>query len=326
MTKRDISTTLPLEVAMASQGFEERVRTACFSAIRQRQAVHGEVLPVAVMREPVVVDGEAVVPFSLQRGIHKPRQLDAALAVTTTPPKQGVDAPYDDRFGADGMFRYHYRDPGSPTRRARAQAEADNEAVREARRRSLPLVYWYGVVPGLYRPFYPAYVVGDDPAAREFSLDLTELGARHLDDLAADEPSRAYRAEIVRARMHQARFREAVMRAYERCCAVCRLARSELVEAAHIIGDADGGEPVVTNGMALCKLHHAAFDRHILGVRPDLRIAIREDILAEVDGPMLLHGLQGFHGASLGVVPASRAQRPSASFLEQRWERFRAAG
>ncbi len=61
-------------------------------------------------------------------------------------------------------------------------------------------------------------------------------------------------------------------------------------------------------------------------VLPDLRIAIREDILAEVDGPMLIHGLQGFHGASLGVVPASRAQRPSTAFLKQRWERFRAAG
>lgn len=310
---------------MASQGFEERVRTTCFETVRQRQAVHGEVLPIEVIREPLRVDGELIAPFSLQRGIHKPRQLDAALAVTTTPPKRGVDAPYDDHFGSDGMFRYHYRDPGSTTDRSRAQAEADNAAVRVALRRSLPLVYWYGVVPGRYRPFYPAYVVGDHPETREFSLDLTELGARHLDDLAADAPSRAYRAHIVRARMHQARFREAVMRAYRNCCAVCRLRRAELVEAAHIVGDADGGEPVVTNGMALCKLHHAAFDRHILGVRPDLRIAIREDILAEIDGPMLLHGLQGFHGQSLGVLPSNRRERPSADFLEQRWEQFKSA-
>jgi putative restriction endonuclease len=309
---------------VASQGFEERVRTTCFELVRQRQSVHGEVLPVDVIREPVLVDGEVIAPFSLQRGIHKPRQLDAALAVTTTPPKRS-GAPYDDHFGADGMFRYHYRDPGSATSRSRAQAEADNEAVRVALRRSLPIVYWFGVVPGRYRPFYPVYVVADHPETREFSLDLTELGARHLDGLAADEPSRAYRAQIVRARMHQARFREAVMRAYRSCCAICRLKRTELVEAAHIVGDADGGQPVVTNGMALCKLHHAAFDRHILGVRPDLRIAIREDILAEVDGPMLLHGLQGFHGQQLGVLPSNRRDRPSQEFLERRWEQFRSA-
>lgn len=116
------------------------------------------------------------------------------------------------------------------------------------------------------------------------------------------------------------------MRAYQRCCAICRLRRAELVEAAHIVSDADGGEPVVTNGMGLCKLHHAAFDQHIIGVRPDLRIAVREDILAEVDGPMLLHGLQGFHGQALGVVPRNQRDRPSAEFLERRWEQFRAAG
>jgi putative restriction endonuclease len=81
----------------------------------------------------------------------------------------------------------------------------------------------------------------------------------------------------------------------------------------------------VPNGMALCKLHHAAFDRHILGVRPDLQIVVRDDILAEVDGPMLLHGLQGFHGSKLSVIPTRRAERPSEEFLEQRWQRFKDA-
>ena len=131
--------------------------------------------------------------------------------------------------------------------------------------------------------------------------------------------------DLVESRMHQARFREAVTRAYHSSCAICRLRRSELVKAAHIVGDADGGEPVVPNGMALCKLHHAAFDRNILGVRPDLRVAIRQDILDEVDGPMLLHGLQDFHGLPLGVIPRRHDERPSADFLEQRWERFRSA-
>ena len=309
----------------SSQGFEERARAACLEAIRYRQAVHGDVLPVEVLQDPVMVEGEPLALFMLQRGIHKPRQLDGALALTTTPPKQGVEAPYADRFGSDGMFLYHYRDPRSASARAHAQADADNEAVRVAMRRRLPVIYFYGIVPGRYRPFYPAYVVADHPDRREFSLDLTELGARHLDDLASDEPSRAYRAQIVRSRMHQARFREAVMRAYHSSCAICRLRRSELVEAAHIVGDADGGEPVVPNGMALCKLHHAAFDRNILGVRPDLHVAIRQDILDEVDGPMLLHGLQDFHGLPLSVIPRRHDERPSADFLERPWERFRSA-
>jgi hypothetical protein len=52
----------------SSQGFEERARAACLEAIRHRQAVHGEVLPVEVLQEPVMVEGELLALFMLQRG------------------------------------------------------------------------------------------------------------------------------------------------------------------------------------------------------------------------------------------------------------------
>ena len=54
------------------------------------------------------------------------------------------------------------------------------------------------------------------------------------------------------------------------------LRHHELLEAAHIVADSDPeGEPVVSNGLALCKLHHAAFDANILGVHPDYRVEVR---------------------------------------------------
>lgn len=46
----------------------------------------------------------------------------------------------------------------------------------------------------------------------------------------------------------------------------------------------------------MCKLHHAAFDRNIVGLRPDLIVEIRNHILEEVGGPMLRHGLQDLQG------------------------------
>ena len=49
-------------------------------------------------------------------------------------------------------------------------------------------------------------------------------------------------------------------------------------------------------GMSLCRLHHAAFDRLMLGVHPSYVIHVRRDILEEVDGPILRHGLQGLEG------------------------------
>jgi putative restriction endonuclease len=99
-----------------------------------------------------------------------------------------------------------------------------------------------------------------------------------------------------------------------------------VLDAAHILPDGHPrGEPVVPNGLALCKLHHAPFDRHFLGVRPDLTVELRPDVLHEPDGPMLKYGLQGFEGARL-VVPREPALRPNREFLEERYGMFRKAG
>lgn len=107
---------------------------------------------------------------------------------------------------------------------------------------------------------------------------------------------------------------------------MCRLRHRELLDAAHILPDTDPrSEPVVPNGLSLCRLHHAAFDGNILGVRPDLVIEIRRDVLDERDGPMLVHGLQGFQDARL-VVPNRAEWCPNVDFLAERYERFRDAG
>jgi putative restriction endonuclease len=82
------------------------------------------------------------------------------------------------------------------------------------------------------------------------------------------------------------------------------------------------GEPVVPNGLALCSLHHGAFDANILCVTPDFRIEIRDDVLRERDGPMLIHGLQTFHGATI-ELPSRRSAWPRREFLEERYASFR---
>ncbi len=101
-------------------------------------------------------------------------------------------------------------------------------------------------------------------------------------------PPRSYVTRLTKQRMHQQQeFRQRVLRAYCEQCAICRLRHVELLDAAHILPDGHPrGEPVVPNGVALCKLHHAAFDRHFLGVRPDLTVELRPDVLREPDGPM----------------------------------------
>ena len=107
---------------------------------------------------------------------------------------------------------------------------------------------------------------------------------------------------------------------------MCRLRHLELLDAAHIIPDSDDhGEPEVRNGLALCKIHHAAFDRNIIGVRPDYRIIVRDEVLQEVDGPMLRYGLQALHGGKI-VLPGKSECRPAQDLLEERYEAFKKAG
>jgi putative restriction endonuclease len=118
-----------------------------------------------------------------------------------------------------------------------------------------------------------------------------------------------------------------VLRAYQTRCAVCRLGHSELLDAAHIVADREeGGIASVRNGMAMCKIHHAAYDRHILGVRPDLVVEIRPDLLEEIDGPMLQYGLKERHGQRLLSLPHSRLERPDPALLEASYAQFRSAG
>jgi putative restriction endonuclease len=157
-----------------------------------------------------------------------------------------------------------------------------------------------------------------------------------VDDAAQvkSEPAAAFvaedRAEIRREyvtatfprRLHQQAFREQVLEAYREQCSLCRLRHRELLDAAHIVADAeDEGDPVVSNGLALCKLHHAAFDSFFLTVRPDYTIEVRRSILDESDGPMLLHGLKQMHDQPI-QLPRSHADRPDQARLESRYERF----
>lgn len=287
-----------------------------FDFLTEAQRMYGEVLTVNILRLGITIDGNRVPIFDLYRGIHKPADLRAALSFVTAPPKPGRPPPYEDQFTPEGWLTYHYR-----TQDGR---DYENAALRLAHDERLPCAYFFGISPGHYLPQFPVHVADDDRKHRRFLIDLSGMGLGVGPFIAAEEPERRYRSSIVRHRLHQAQFRDAVLRAYVRTCAFCRLKRPELVEAAHILGDARGGPPVVPNGVSLCRLHHAAFDRNLMGMSPDLRIVVRRDVLDDSDGPMLLHGLQDLHGRALHV-PRRLAERPGVAYLEQRYEEFKSA-
>jgi putative restriction endonuclease len=176
---------------------------------------------------------------------------------------------------------------------------------------------------------WPVYIVRDDPAVLTFHVAVDDAAyiAQKAERVLADDSTtarRAYVTAITRVRLHQRSFREKVITAYRSQCSLCRLKHEELLDAAHIIPDSSPeGEPRVTNGIALCKLHHAAFDSFIIGVTPDFTVHVRNDVLKETDGPMLKYGLQQLHGSRL-LLPIATAQWPNREALERRFEQFKA--
>jgi len=59
----------------------------------------------------------------------------------------------------------------------------------------------------------------------------------------------------------------------------------------------------------------------VLGVSPDYLVLVRRDVLEEIDGPMLRHGLKEMHGAKI-ALPRSKDQWPDRERLKARFERF----
>lgn len=253
-----------------------------------------------------------------QRGIRRPAGWQTALSITTAVAKSGGVRPYDDAIGADGLHRYKIR------RDARGQSE--NEGLHNAMLRQVPLMWFYGEAPGRFQAIFPVFLVDYEAALDQFVLVPTAESPGVLAETPLEGAIRRYLVTETKRRLHQPLFAGQVMVAYRTSCAVCALGHRELLDAAHIVADADAdGAPVVSNGLALCKIHHAAYDSNILGIRPDLRIEIRADLLEEIDGPMLRHGLQEHHGRALMTVPTRRADRPDPDRLELRYSRFRAA-
>jgi putative restriction endonuclease len=290
---------------------------AAFNFLDEQTTIHGgSVLPRRVLERGFEIEGRRV-PLVGPQGIFKPAVCELPLSITTVPEIPGKDRPYEDETTYEGVnYRYRGTDPRHP----------DNAGLRRAMVEHVPLVYFHGHRPGLYHAEWPVYVIGDNPDRLTFRILTEDSSDVDTKVTLADAPRRAYLAILMTRRLHQSLFRVRVLDAYEMTCAICRLRHQELLDAAHILPDKHPlGEPIVPNGLALCKLHHAAFDADILAVRPDLKIEVRHDVLREADGPMLKVGLQGFDGQIISV-PRQKALRPNVDFLAERYERFRKVG
>lgn len=295
-----------------------QLRQAAVAKARELQQLFEDLVPLRVLAEGFSFEGQRISFGSFKKGIHRAKEQSgpAALSLMTTAPKPGVPPPYEDHIDeGSGVIEYRYRS-GSPD-------QFDNRVLRAALELQAPLIYFRGIVPGQYQVIAPVFVTADNPGSSSVSLQIgLPTADMQGEGLVSSEDTRRYALTLVAARTHQRRFREEVLAAYGRRCAICALREVDLLEASHIIRDgAPEGIAAVVNGLALCAIHHRAYDRNLLGIDPRGIVHMNPRLMREIDGPMLGNGLQHFDGVAMHQ-PRREIDRPDPERLAVRFEEF----
>ena len=305
----------------AGENADSRIRMAAFQHLRKLAEVHSH-LTVAELSPGFIFEGVRIPLVNPQRGIFKPRQMRFLLSIRTVFPRPGGRVWYDDQHKAHRQIFEGDSDTVDYAFMGNNPEAADNRWLREACENGIPVIYFLGNAPGCYQAVFPVFIAGWDAGSLKarVAFGTPQQAAMAPPENAAE---RRYALRMVRQRLHQASFRMAVISAYEGRCALSRLPEPMLLDAAHIVPDGEAllGQPVVPNGIPLSKIHHAAFDAHLIGIDPDYRLHVSRRLLAQRDGPML-EALKQLHGHTLHL-PRRLRDRPDRDRLAQRFSRFR---
>jgi len=299
---------------------DTRLRHAAFKRLEAITQQYSNDVPWEAIAQPVLLNGESFFIASRAIGIFKPKQMtDGILSIKTVVPKQGRINIYSDGTSDDGGFWYSLETGGA--------TKAANRQLLISYERQDPIIYLVGIAPGRYLPLWPCYIDNVDPAKELCHVSMhNQIGQVHQvaerhGTYATDEIEKRYVIREAKTRVHQAEFRARVMLAYSNRCAMTGLPVPQLLEAAHIIPDTyQYSIAEVSNGISLTRLHHRAYDADLIGIDPDYRIHLNDNLLSTQDGP-LLESMKKLDGQRISI-PRQTRNRPSREALELRYQRF----
>ena len=307
---------------MGDLGRDTCIRLAAFEHLRRLNEIHDH-LTANELKPGFMFEDQRIPLINPQRGIFKPQRMQFLLSIKTVFPKPGGKIWYDDQrdvhrqiYEGDETVDYAFMGQNPDA--------VDNRWLRDAYESRVPVIYFLGFAPGCYQAVLPAFISGWD--AKTLKARVAFGVPDQIEPVCpVSTLERRYALRAVQQRVHQASFREAVITAYSGRCALSGLPESLLLDAAHIVSDKDDllGQPVVPNGIPLSKIHHAAFDAHLIGIDPDYRLHVSERLLVQNDGPML-EALKQLNGG-LVHLPGRVRDRPDRDRLALRFERFKAA-
>jgi putative restriction endonuclease len=134
----------------------------------------------------------------------------------------------------------------------------------------------------------------------------------------AERPSAA--GEVPESPIRSAAFRGVMMKLYDYTCAACRLRIITLdgasaVDAAHIIPFSISHDDGVGNGLALCKIHHWAFDTGIVSLDDRYKVIVSDSFDEKGPAALLLSTLRD----KPILLPSQKPFRPALHAV--RWHR-----
>lgn len=222
-------------------------------------------------------------------------------------------------FAAWDIRRHAGQDSSSPS------AQIREEVLAQAHSRQFAIgTRGNGEIVVAFRPeFLVDYALNASALHRtgeiagDFSL-LNELDEVADADIASiDNPERRKVIATIVRRYRAADFRKRVLGAYEHKCAMCGI-QLELIDAAHILPVAsDESTDQTNNGVALCKLHHAAFDRNLISFDERFRIEVSEREVGRLAQIARGGGIEEFRSglkAAL-ILPNDRRDYPTTEII-----------
>ena len=289
---------------------DDSIRLAALSRVAELRALWGDAIPESEIAQGFRLGTELILLKGPQ-GIFKPRQLtDGPLTIMST-----LVSRYEDELLEEAnVLRYDYAPPSR---------EHENRGLKALMAEGKPVIL-LKQVKAKPRPEYlivaPLFVEGFDDGARQFTLSTRADVTRRTDTQEAvvlREIQRAYGQTTVQTRLHQAYFRRDVLTVHRNRCCVCELRVRPLLQGAHIVPDSDAlGVPSVQNGLSLCALHHAAYDRRIIRIKADYTIKVEQEWV-RTDDAFAERSLAAFDGHRI-VLPNAPEHHPSPTFLEWR--------
>ena len=144
-------------------------------------------------------------------------------------------------------------------------------------------------------------------------LERAKRGSHYWNVERVEEAPARYGTPIeIKPRLGQGLFSLAVRDAYRGACAVTGEHSGPVLEAAHIIPYARGGEHRVDNGLLLRSDLHRLYDRGYVTVTPDYEFMVGEKLRNDFNNGRSYYALSG----SKIALPSSVVHRPSLERLE----------